>query len=343
MDDIISNSRMLDLSAQEPATHIEQSRTSIKTKRLSSENNVFFDEVTCGLNQQQKTLPCKYFYDEKGSKLFEDICSLPEYYVTRTELALLENIKDELAIMIGKNATIIEPGAGAGIKIRTLLQALNSPELYVPLDISRDFLFYSAEVIQKKFPDIDIMPIQGDFTNPVKWLGKKESSNRIVFFPGSTIGNFKNNQAVSFLSNMHQLIGENGAMIIGVDLLKEQTILESAYDDAEGVTAAFNKNLLSRINHELNADFNLNLFEHEAFLNHQKSRIEMHLVSTKNQTVNINGEKFIFSANETIHTENSHKYSIESFLKLASQAKLKKVKTWSDENNYFSIHYLVRV
>lgn len=311
------------------------------TNPLSQANQAFLQDVYEGLSQPQKTLPCKFFYDDKGSKLFEKICELPEYYITRTELALLESIKAELAELIGKNASIIEPGAGAGIKIRTLLRAIDNPESYVPMDISEDFLFYSAQVIQQEFPDIKIMPIKGDFSRPVKWLENTDNSNRVVFFPGSTIGNFEEQQAVEFLKNMNHLVGKNGALIIGVDLLKEQNILEAAYNDSQNITAAFNKNLLVRINQQLSANFELDQFKHVALLNHQYQRVEMHLVSQQEQQVKINGRQFNFLANESIHTENSHKYSIESFLKIAKQAGLKGVKHWVDDQKMFSVHYLV--
>lgn len=310
--------------------------------KLTDSQKQFINEVQLGLSNLQKTLPCKYFYDQTGSELFEEICDLDEYYITRTELALLESIENEVAQMIGKNSVIIEPGAGAGIKIRRLLSALDSPLTYVPMDISEDFLFYSADIIQKQFPDIEILPIQGDFTQPVKWLGTEQHSNRVVFFPGSTIGNFEKQEAIEFMRNMHELIGDDGALIVGADLLKEKEILEAAYDDKKGVTAKFNKNLLSRINQELGGNFELNQFTHEARLNDEQQRIEMHLVSNKRQTVSIGDESFEFDAGESIHTENSHKYSIESFAKMAKEAGFKHVKTWTDENNLFSIHYLVR-
>jgi len=312
-----------------------------KKTALKSAEVQFLQEVRQGLRLKQKTLPCKYFYDQKGSELFEEICELEEYYITRVELALLESIKTELAEKIGRDAIIIEPGAGAGIKIRTLLNALDSPQSYVPMDISKDFLFYSADVIQRKFPKIKIMPIQGDFTQPVKWLEKEDHNNRVVFFPGSTIGNFEKADAVSFLKNMHDLIGQNGALIIGADLLKDQQILEAAYDDHKGVTARFNKNLLTRINNQLGGDFKPNRFSHKAHLNHKEQRIEMHLISKTAQKVTIGGEQFLFEAGETIHTENSHKYSIESFLAIAEDAGFRSLKTWTDDAKMFSVHYLV--
>lgn len=303
-------------------------------------DEIFLKDVLEGLNKSQKTLPCKYFYDETGSQLFEDICQLDEYYITRTELKLLEDIKLELAEHIGKDAVIIEPGAGAGKKIQILLHALKSPQTYVPMDISKDFLFYSANVIQNKFPDIEVSPIQGDFTQPIKWLDKK-SDNRIVFFPGSTIGNFEPELAVDFLKNMKNLMGKMGAIIIGVDRIKDRQALINAYDDSLGITATFNKNLLSRINQELNGNFKLEKFEHEAIFNENSSRIEMHLISKEKQSVMINGKVIRFEKNETIHTENSHKYSNESFLQLVSQAGMKSIKNWSDKRDFLSIYYLI--
>jgi L-histidine Nalpha-methyltransferase len=321
---------------------LSEGQSSGSQTKLSDSQKQFVKEVKSGLRNAQKTLPCKYFYDQTGSELFEQICDLEEYYITRTELALLKSIENELAEMIGKNSVIIEPGAGAGIKIRRLLDALDLPQAYVPMDISEEFLFYSANIIQKQFPEIEILPIQGDFTQPVQWRGTEQHNNRVVFFPGSTIGNFEKQEAIEFLRNMRELIGDSGSLIVGADLLKEKEILEAAYDDKKGVTAKFNKNLLARINQELNGDFQLKHFTHEARLNNEQQRIEMHLVSDKQQTVTIDNETFKFSSGESIHTENSHKYSMQSFAKIAKEAGLKTVKTWTDKDKLFSIHYLVR-
>jgi dimethylhistidine N-methyltransferase len=312
----------------------------IQKKPLSPDNQQFFSEVIDGLNRPQKTLPCKYFYDEKGSKLFEAICELEEYYVTRTELALLNQIKEELAELIGAEAGIIEPGAGAGIKIQTLFKALHSPHTYVPMDISKDFLFHSAQIIQQRFPEIEVFPIQGDFTLPVEWMGTKQKGKNVVFFPGSTIGNFEPQQAVQFLTNMSHLIGSDGAIIIGVDLMKDAEILKSAYDDSQGTTANFNKNLLSRINQQLDGNFVLKHFDHQAIVNFEQQRVEMHLVSNQTQRVTINGQTIPFKLGETIHTENSHKYTKQTFIDIAKQAGLTCDRTWIDDNNLFSIHYL---
>ncbi|MDQ7048771.1 MAG: L-histidine N(alpha)-methyltransferase [Enterobacterales bacterium] len=307
---------------------------------LDQKQQLFLQEVIQGLQQKQKTLPCKYFYDEKGSALFEEICQLDEYYITRTELKLLDQIKHELAHKIGQDALIIEPGAGAGLKIQTLLGALKNPHSYVPMDISKDFLFYSASIIQHKFPQIEVLPIQVDFTQPINWLDQKIQPNRVVFFPGSTLGNFEPSLAIQFLNNMRQLVGTKGAIILGIDQLKSEQTLLQAYDDKQGVTARFNKNLLSRINKELYANFKLSQFKHQARFNKQLSRIEMHLVSQKNQQVSIDGQHFNFAKHESIHTENSHKYSDKMLHTIASKAQLKIVQTWQDPQNLIKIYYL---
>lgn len=321
--------------------YLQNTSTTKNEKQLKPSLRIFLSEVIDGLKNAQKTLPCKYFYDEKGSQLFEQICQLEEYYITRTELSLIDEIKHDVAKLIGKNATIIEPGAGAGIKIRKLLNALDSPQDYVPMDISKEFLFYSSNIIQQNFPQINIMPIQGDFTQPIKWLSQDDAnSNNIVFFPGSTIGNFEAKDAIQFLKNMKKLIGGNGAIIVGVDLIKDHRLLEQAYDDSKGITAAFNKNILKRINQQLNADFAIDQFDHEAIFNAHLQRIEMYLVSKIAQTVHINGQRIHFSEQETIHTENSHKYSDKSFLAIAAQASLNCIKKWHDKNNLFAIYYL---
>jgi len=312
----------------------------VKVSDLTETPTGFIDDVIEGLSQENKTLPCKYFYDETGSNLFEAICDLDEYYITRTELKLLDDIKDELADLIGPKAVIIEPGAGAGIKIQTLLAALDSPTTYVPIDISADFLFYSAKKITAKFPEVDIRPIQGDFTETYEWTGNKDFTNRVVFFPGSTIGNFTPKQAETFLRNQRQFIGRQGAMVIGVDLVKPVARLESAYNDKQGVTAEFNKNLLVRINNELGGNFDLNQFEHAAVFNEQESRIEMHLVSQKKQTVRINQQSFQFDKHENIHTENSYKYSLESFQALARRAGFACRQSWLDKDELIGVHYL---
>ncbi|MGX5173023.1 L-histidine N(alpha)-methyltransferase [Aliikangiella sp. IMCC44653] len=312
----------------------------VKVKTTDTNQQQFTQDVIEGLSRPQKTLPCKYFYDAEGSNLFEEICELDEYYVTRAELALLEQIESELVELIGKNAIIIEPGAGAGIKIKKLLHALNQPQTYVPIDISADFLFESAEKVKSEFPKINVLPLQGDFTQALEWHGARQQTNRLVFFPGSTIGNFTPDKAVEFLKNQAKLAGEQGKLLIGFDLVKPIEKLVAAYNDKKGITEQFNKNLLVRINNELDGDFDIDSFEHDARFNPHKSRIEMHLVSKVNQFSQIDEHQFEFKAGETIHTENSYKYTHESFLTLAEAAGLKPVKHWTDSKQRVALHFL---
>jgi L-histidine Nalpha-methyltransferase len=312
----------------------------VKVKTTDTNQQQFTKDVIEGLSRPQKTLPCKYFYDEEGSNLFEEICELDEYYVTRAEMALLQQIELELAELIGKDAIIIEPGAGAGIKIKKLLHALDQPQTYVPIDISADFLFESADKIKQEFPHINVLPLQGDFTQALEWHGARQQTNRLVFFPGSTIGNFTPENAVTFLKNQAKLAGEKGKLLIGFDLVKPIEKLVAAYDDKKGVTEQFNKNLLVRINKELDGDFELDNFKHEARFNQNKSRIEMHLVSKVNQSSQIEEHQFEFKAGETIHTENSYKYTHASFLKLVDAAGLTPVKHWTDSKQRVALHFL---
>lgn len=305
---------------------------------MSSE---FLQDVVEGLSQTQKTLPCKYFYDERGSQLFTEICEQEEYYLTNTEMTLLKNNAQDIAEIAGKGAHIIEPGSGAGEKIQTLLRALNEPCCYMPLDISEEILQASANTIAKAFPTIEVKPVQLDFTTNVKLPECNALHNkRLVFFPGSTIGNFNQEEVVEFLSKLRCMAGQNGSLLIGVDLIKDKDILEAAYDDKNGVTAEFNKNLLHRINDELDADFDLSAFAHNAFFNDEESRIEMHLKSKLNQSVKIQDKTFDFAKGETIHTENSYKYSVSGFTQLAQDNGFELEKVWQDENELFGLFYL---
>ncbi len=304
--------------------------------------STFLQEVLDGLSSDPKTLPCKYFYDQRGSELFEQICQLDEYYITRTEMELLQQVRFELAELIGENAAIIEPGAGAGKKIQLLLDAIEDPELYVPLDISKDFLDHSASVIQKRFPHIKVESIAADFTDELSWPNEhqKAQGKNVVFFPGSTIGNFVPKQATHFLKSLSQLVDQDGGIVVGVDVLKDIPTLEAAYNDSQGVTAEFNKNILKRINRELDADFQIERFEHKALFNPQQSRIEMHLFSQSDQTARLGNQTINFKRGESIHTENSYKYSIDDFEKIVHDAQLKIEHTWQDKDQLFSMHYL---
>ena len=305
----------------------------------------FLIDVVSGLSAQPKTLPCKYFYDEKGSQLFEDICELDEYYITRTELDLLAGIGEQIADLVGEGVTIVEPGSGAGIKVQVLLDALLKPSRFIPLEISLDALEASTQALKQKFPRLEVIPHQGDFTDErdLKKLPliSEEADRRLVFFPGSTIGNFSRQEAIGVLSNLRLLAGEQGQVLVGIDLLKDRSRLLAAYDDSLGVTAEFNKNLLARINRELDANFDhKDGFDHRAVFNEEHSRIEMHLVSRLDQEVLIGDQSFAFAKEETIHTENSHKYSSQLFAEIAREAKLEITHQWSDERQDFGLFLL---
>lgn len=309
---------------------------------LAPETGDFLSEVIKGLSEPQKTLPCKFLYDEQGSKLFDQICELPEYYPTRTEIALLEKISSEIATRVGPNAHIVEYGCGSVRKIRPLLDALEDPAAYVAVDISREHLIASAEMLAKDYPDLDVHAVCADFTKPfaVSAPIHRAAARRVGFFPGSTIGNFQPADAHRFLSNAAKFLGPGGAMVIGIDLKKDVAILEAAYNDAQGVTAAFNLNLLKHINQELDADFDLSNFRHKAHFNEDAGRVELHLYSTTAQSVHINGNSFDFTDGESIHTENSHKYSIGDFQDMARKAGFEPEHVWTDDARLFSIHFL---
>ena len=293
-----------------------------------------------GLGRRNKKLNSKWFYDYKGSKLFEQITSLNEYYPTRTEKKILSTYKNEIANEIGSNAIIIEPGAGDIKKIGIFLNSLNKPKKYIPLDISEEYIKKISPNFKKKFPNIPIDTKGYDFTSSMKLPFKISSSeNIIIFFPGSTLGNFEKKEAVQFLKLLKSKFKAK-KIIIGVDLIKDIKTLISAYDDKKGITAKFNKNILKRINTELDGDINLGLYKHIAVFNKSKKRIEMRLKSIKNNTINIRGSKFVIKKNEEIHTENSHKYSIRSFKNLVNEAGWKISTTWVDDKKLFSVHCL---
>jgi dimethylhistidine N-methyltransferase len=304
--------------------------------------NNFLEDVLAGLRLPSKRLPSKYFYDERGSQLFDDICELPEYYPTRTEMALLQNISTDVAAFVGHGATVIEFGSGSSTKIRVLLDALSEPLAYVPVDISREHLLMSAKDLADSYPDLRVFPVCADYTKPFGVPDIAGESVRTGFFPGSTIGNFTRSEAVSFLRSAASTLGHNNGLLIGVDLRKDTGILRAAYNDAAGVTAAFNLNLLERINRELDGDFDVAGFEHDARWVSGPGRIEMHLVSLHEQDVTVGGEIFHFEAGESIHTEDSHKYDIAGFKTLAAEAGWQSIECWTDADELFSIH-LMRV
>jgi dimethylhistidine N-methyltransferase len=297
-------------------------------------------DVLEGLARPQKTLSSRFFYDARGSALFERITTLDEYYLTRTEIGLLERHAGEMAALIGAQASVIEFGSGASRKIPILLRALDEPAAWVPIDIDEGTLAQSVRDLHDRFPDLRLVPIHADFMQAVVLPDNRLSANRVGFFPGSTIGNFRPQEALAFLRRVGATLGPSAAMIIGVDLKKDLATLLAAYDDVEGVTAAFNRNLLIRINRELGADFDLDAFAHEARYDCDRGRIEMHLVSRRPQSVRVLGRTFRFAAGETIHTEVSCKYTIDEFRLLARAAGWQPVHTWSDARGWFAIHFL---
>ena len=299
----------------------------------------FLQEVIEGLSRQPRSIPPKYFYDRRGSHLFESICEQPEYYPTRTETALLKQYAGEIATVAASDCHLIEPGSGSCGKVRHLLDALQ-PAAYVPVDISCEFLEKSAAGIADDYPWLDVHAVCTDITDEVSLPFIPEQADAVMFYPGSSIGNFDPEDARAFLACLAGITGAGGGLLIGVDLKKDADILDAAYNDANGVTAAFNLNLLRRINRELAADFDIGAFAHHAFYNNARGRVEMHLISECRQTVSIGGQSFEFNAGDSIHTENSYKYTIDEFQALARQAGFTPCRVWSDNNDLFSLHYL---
>ena len=301
----------------------------------------FLQDVLSGLSATRKALPPKYFYDERGSQLFDAICGLPEYYPTRTELAMLEATASELARRAGAGTAVVEYGSGAGLKTRILIRALQ-PRAYVAVDISGEQLKAAVGALADEFAGVRMIAVCADYTRsvPLDTLGIGDVTRRVVYFPGSTIGNFDPADALAFLTGACDVAGRGGAMLVGVDLKKDAAVLHAAYNDSQGVTAAFNLNVLRRINDELGADFDLSAFEHRAHYDAHAGRIEMHLVSLKAQRVQLAGREFRFGASETIHTESSYKYSVAEFQSLAGRAGFVAEHCWVDPKQLFSIHYL---
>ena len=303
------------------------------------EPDPFLRDVLEGLSQPRKSLPPKYFYDAAGSRLFERICRLREYYPTRLELAITRRNLADIGRFAGRGCALLEYGTGEGSKTRLLIAALR-PSLYTPVDISGDALERAVARLGRAFPGLRIVPVRGDFSRPLEIPPLPQRARRVVYFPGSTIGNLTPDEAQAFLKMTRAQVGRRGAMIIGVDLKKDANVLHAAYNDAAGVTAAFNLNVLARINRELGADFHLRRFAHYAFYEPTAGRIEMHLVSTEAQTVSIGAHRFSFQRGESIHTENSYKYSIAEFQALAERAGFRPAKVWTDARGWFSVHAL---
>ena len=306
------------------------------------ENGLFLADVWDGLGARRKSLPAKYFYDAAGSALFEKITVLPEYYPTRTELRILDERGPEIAARLPEGAALVEFGSGSTVKLRRLLRHLPGLSAYVPVDVSGEFLAEQARVLRADFPDLPVEPVAADFTRPFTLPPSLSGRPLAGFFPGSTIGNFEPAEAARLLDVFGRILGEGATLILGVDLVKDRDVLEAAYDDAAGVTAAFNLNLLHRINRELGGDIDPASFAHRALFNEAESRIEMHLVSRVAQTVRVAGRAFPFAEGESIHTENSCKYTIESFRALAARAGWSALDAWTDPDGLFSVHALRR-
>ncbi|WP_215084012.1 L-histidine N(alpha)-methyltransferase [Exiguobacterium sp. s78] len=299
-------------------------------------------EVIEGLMREQKVLPAKYFYDHIGSQLFEQITQQPEYYPTRTELAILEQHRAEIARSIGDVHTLIEYGSGSSRKIQMLLETFTHLDTYMPIDISKDFLMESARQLSERYPALHIKAVCGDYSQSIS-LPVEESQKRVIFFPGSTIGNFEPEEAMRFLRHSSRILETGDGFLIGVDLKKSVDVLERAYNDVAGVTAAFNLNMLTHLNQMLEGTFDVTRFEHHAFYNEEKGRIEMHLRSQLDQLVQVGDVTVPFKQGETIHTENSYKYSKEEFEALARQSGFHSVNCWIDDDERFSVHYLEKM
>jgi L-histidine N-alpha-methyltransferase len=300
----------------------------------------FRDAVLKGLSGSKKSIPCKFLYDARGSALFEEICGLPEYYPTRTEIRILADNAEEIAAQMGPHARLIEFGSGGSHKVRILLEALDRPAAYVPVDISGEHLREAAAGLAGDFPTLPVIAVCADYTRlfPVPPLPGPHGK-RVGFFPGSTIGNFEPEAAESFLRNCARILGPGGEMLIGVDLKKDAAVLDAAYNDRAGVTAAFNLNLLERVNRELDGDLDLDRFEHLAFYSAAEGRVEIYIRSLAGQRARIAGRPFAFAAGELIHTEYSYKYAVGEFRELAARAGFRPIDTWTDAARLFSVHY----
>lgn len=307
---------------------------------LSPAKDDFRAALIAGLTDEPKAVPCRFLYDAKGSALFDQICDLPEYYPTRTELGILRMAAGEIAARAGPAAQMIELGGVNSLKARILLDALDRPAAYIPVDISREHLRASAFAVHRERPTLDVMAVCADYSQPFALPQAPGGGRRLGFFPGSTIGNFSPEWAVGFLKSWAERLGSGAAMVVGVDLQKDAGILEPAYDDAQGVTAAFSKNLLARANRELHADFKLDAFAHRARYDAGLGRIEIHLESLIDQIVHVGAEVFALAAGERIHIEDSCKYTLDGFRNVARAAGFFPAAVWTDPAMLFSVHYL---
>lgn len=300
-------------------------------------------EIIDGLSQPEKMISPKYFYDERGSQLFEEITTLPEYYPTETELGIMRDNVEEMADLIGPQASLIEFGSGSSLKTRILLAHLHSQAVYVPVDISEDLLLQSAREIREEFPELDVIPVVADFTRPFALPDPAIAPRRnVIYFPGSTIGNFIHDTALELLQVMYDEAGDDGALLIGVDLQKDPAIIEAAYNDSRGVTAEFNLNMLRHLNREFDTNFEVDAFSHDAIYDEEEGRIEIRLENSRRQEIEIGDRKITIDKDEAILTEYSHKYTRASFAAMAQQAGFEVEHVWTDDEELFSVQYCVR-
>ncbi len=298
-------------------------------------------DILDGLSQDQKQLSPKYFYDETGSRLFDQICDLPEYYLTRTELGIMREHVEAMTRLMGPRASIIELGSGSSLKTRIVLDHVEEPAAYVPVDISRDHLLKTAGCLADDYPEIEILPVCADFTQSFELPEPAvEPARHIVYFPGSTIGNFSRDDAIDLLKQVRQVVNGNGALLVGVDLIKPRKVVEAAYNDTAGVTAKFNKNILARINRDHAGAFDPSRFEHDAVYDEEHHRIEMRLISCEEQDIPIAGQSIHFEKGEYIVTEHSHKYSIDEFGSIGEEAEFSLKDIWTDPDQLFSVQFL---
>lgn len=307
---------------------------------LQDSSRSLLDEIITGLENREKYIPSKFFYDEKGSQLFDQICELDEYYVTRTELSIIEENIEDITDLIDLDTLFIEFGSGSSLKTRTILDNIDETAGYIPIDISEEHLHNSVSQLKADYPDLNIIPIAADFTNPIDFPDVFDNvKKRVLFFPGSSIGNFTPAESKKFMEIAAYNCGNNGGLLIGIDMFKEKEVLEPAYNDSKGITAEFNLNILSRINNDFGANFKLDNFYHHAVFNKEKSRIEMYLVSTSRQDVTLNGSTINLKKDEPILTEYSHKFTLQNFRSIIEDY-FDIEKIWTDEKKYFSLIYL---
>lgn len=301
------------------------------------------EALIAGLSQPQKSIAPKYFYDETGSGLFEEITALPEYYLTSTELGIMNSYIDEIAAIVGPQASLIEFGSGSSVKTRMLLEHLDELAAYVPVDISEEHLLESQRSIRAAFPHLEVLPVVADFTHPFSLpVPATMPLRNVVYFPGSTIGNFEYDDAADLLRVMHEEAGDGGALLIGVDLQKDPAVIHDAYNDSAGVTARFNLNMLRHLNREFGSDFELGAFRHRATYDPDEGRVVIELVSTRQQTAHLGGATILLDKGETILTEYSHKYTLDGFAAMAGVAGFTVSKVWTDPNQWFSVQLLLR-